>query len=188
MVNLDPRVARTRDAVIATTIAMMTEDGPEAITHQRVAEQAGVARATLYRHWPQPEDLVFEALATIVTTWEFDGPGRLGDELVAEINRWRPELNQPAVRMAFTTVISRALRDPAAAALRDQLIRGIADGLRASIEAGTQRGELKPGLDAEILTAQVMGAMVWRSFVNGEAVTRDFVERIVRAALDGWEL
>jgi AcrR family transcriptional regulator len=166
----------------------MTEAGPEAITHQRVAEHTGVSRPTLYRHWPNPEELVFEALAQIVTTWEFSGPGRLGDELIAEIERRRSELSQPAVRMAFTTVVSRALRDPAAAELRDRLIDGISDSLRESVAAGIARGELHAGLDPEILTAQVMGAMVWRSFVTDGRVSPGFIEQIVREALNGWEI
>jgi AcrR family transcriptional regulator len=167
---------------------MMTEAGPEAITHQRVAEHTGVSRPTLYRHWPNPEELIFEALAQIVMTWEFSGPGRLGDELIAEIKRRRTELNQPSVRMAFTTVISRALWDPAAALLRDRLIDGISSSLRASVAVGIERGELRADLKPEILVAQVMGAMVWRSFVNNERVTSGFIEEIVREALNGWEL
>lgn len=184
----DPRITRTRAAVLEATIELIHDHGPEAVTFQEVARRARVSRATLYRHWPHPDELIFEALAEIVSEWEFSGPGRLGDELIAEIH-WRlSELNQPIVRMAFNAVTSRAPRDRAAARLRDRLVGSIAGSIRKSIEAGVERGELRPGLDAEVLTAQVMGAMVWRSFVMGRNVTRPFVEKVVREALDGWEL
>jgi AcrR family transcriptional regulator len=183
----DPRVTRTRALVVQSTIELIARGGPEAVTFQSVARHAGVSRATLYRHWPHPDELIFEALAEIVSEWEFSGPGRLRDELIAEIDRRRRELNQPLVRMAFNAVISRAPRDPAAARLRDRLVGSIAGSLRESIKAGVARGELEPGLDAEVLTAQVMGAMVWRSFVMGRNVNRDFVERVVGEALRGWE-
>lgn len=184
----DPRVTRTRAAVLEATIELIATEGAEAVTFQEVARRARVGRATLYRHWPHPDELVFEALAEIVSAWEFSGPGRLRDQLIAEIDRRRSELNQPLVRIAFNAVLSRAPRHQAAARLRDRLVGSIAAGLRTSIEAGVERGELRPGLDAEILTAQVMGAMVWRSFVMGRNVTRDFIERVVGEALDGWEL
>jgi AcrR family transcriptional regulator len=174
--------------VLESTIAVIAQDGPEAVTFQSVARHAGVSRATLYRHWPHPDELIFEALAEIVSAWEFSGPGGLRDELIAEIDRRRRELNQPLVRMAFTAVISRAPRDRAAARLRDRLVGSIAGSLRDSITAGVERGELKPGLDAEVLTAEVMGAMVWQSFVLGRNVTREFVERVVDEALRDWEL
>ena len=63
----DPRIARTRAAVLAATIEVIAEDGPGAVTFQTVARRARVSRATLYRHWPHPEELVFEALAEIVS-------------------------------------------------------------------------------------------------------------------------
>jgi len=185
---VDPRIARTRAAVLQATIELIASEGPEAVTFQEVARRARVGRATLYRHWPHPDELIFEALADIVSEWEFTGPGRLREKLVAEIDRRRPELNQPLVRIAFNAVLSRAPRDPAAARLRDSLVGSIAGSLRQSIKTGVERGELRPGLDAEILTAQVIGAMVWRSFVMGRNVTREFVERVVAEALDGWEL
>lgn len=185
--SVDPRVARTRAAVLQATIELIAADGPEAVTFQEVARRARVGRATLYRHWPHPDELIFEALAEIVSGWEFSGPGRLRDNLIAEIDRRRPELNQPLVRIAFTAVLSRAPRDRAAAKLRDSLVGSIADSLRESIDAGVERGELRPGLDAEILTAQVIGAMVWRSFVMGRNVTREFIAQVVGATLDGWE-
>ena len=187
-VSEDPRIARTRAAVLAATIELIAEEGAGAVTFQTVARRARVSRATLYRHWPRPEELVFEALADIVSAWEFSGPGQLGDELIAELDRRRSELNNPLVRIAFNTVITRAPREPAAAELRDRLVGSIAGGLRTSIADRVKRGELKPGLDAEVLTAQVMGPMVWRSFVMGEDVTRPFIREVVREALGPWEL
>ena len=131
------------------------------MSFQAVARDAGVSRATLYRHWPHPDELIFEALAEIVSEWQFSGPGRLREQLISVIDRRRRELNQPLVR--------------------------IADSLRESIEAGVARGELEPGLDADLLAAEVMGAMVWQSFVLGRNVSRGFVEQVVGEALARWE-
>src|SRR5581483_7919249 len=78
----DPRVQRTRAAVLRATIELMAEGGPEAITHQVVARRAGVGRATLYRHWPSAEELVFAALAEIVSGWTFSSSGDLARAIV----------------------------------------------------------------------------------------------------------
>lgn len=184
----DPRIARTRTAVIDATVELIHREGLEAVTFQTVARGAGVGRATLYRHWAGPDELIFDALAEIVSAWEFAGPGRLREQLVREIESRRAELNQPVVRIAFNAICARAPHDPAAARLRDRLVGSIAAGVRRSIEAGVDRGELRPGLDAEVVTAEVFGAMTWQSFVMGRDVTRKFIERIVDHALAGWEL
>jgi AcrR family transcriptional regulator len=184
----DPRIGRTRAAVMAATRELIAAEGAAGVTHQRVAQLARVSRTTLYRYWPTPEDLTLEAIAQIVTRFDFTGPGRLGDELIAELTRRRGEINQPVVRTAFTTVLARALHDPAAAELRDRILGTVTAGLRESVRRGVGRGELRPGLDAGTLVAQIMGALVWRSFYEEREVTEAMIVTIVRSALAGWEL
>ncbi|MHB8696393.1 MAG: TetR/AcrR family transcriptional regulator [Solirubrobacteraceae bacterium] len=173
---------------MAATLELIASDGPAAITHQRIAQLARVSRSTLYRYWPQPEDLLFEALAQIVTRFDFNGPGRLRDELIAELSSRRREINQPVVGTAMAAVLSRASHDPGAAELRDRLHRTLATGLRQSIRRGVERGELRSGLDADTLVAKVFGALAWRSFVETRPVTVAFIESTVIDALAGWEL
>jgi AcrR family transcriptional regulator len=184
----DPRIGRTRAAVMEATLRLIEAEGADAITHQRIAQLARVSRSTLYRYWPQPEDLVVDALAQIVTAFDFTGRGHLRDELIAELKRRRAEINQPVVRTAFTTVMARALHDPAAAELRDRLVANVAKGLKHSVQRGVQRGELRPGLDPHVLTAKVLGTLAWWSFVEARNVTDALIEDVVDGALAGWEL
>ncbi len=44
---------------------LLAREGPDAVTHQRVARQAGVGRATVYRHWPRREQLVLDTMAGV---------------------------------------------------------------------------------------------------------------------------
>lgn len=60
--RLDPRVDRTRRSVMEAVAMLVVDEGAGSVTHQRVAEVSGVGRATLYRHWPTPADLLYEAL------------------------------------------------------------------------------------------------------------------------------
>jgi AcrR family transcriptional regulator len=184
----DPRIGRTRAAVMQATVELIATEGPQAITHQRIAQLSRVSRSTLYRYWPQPEDLLVDALGQIVTSFDFTGPGRLRHELIAELKRRRREINQPVVRTAFTTVMARALHDPAAAALRDRLVKNVAEGLRHSVERGVQRGELRPGLDPHVLTSKVLGSLAWWSFVEARNVTDALIADVVDGALAGWEI
>src|SRR5436189_295389 len=60
----DPRAARSRETILAAAYNLLAREGPGAITHQRVAQQAGVGRATVYRHWAAPDDLLRDVLYT----------------------------------------------------------------------------------------------------------------------------
>ena len=57
--TVDPRQARSRKAMLDAARELLAREGPAAVTHQRVARQAGVGRATVYRHWPRPEQLIY---------------------------------------------------------------------------------------------------------------------------------
>lgn len=49
---------RTRERIVAATVALHQELGPKATTISAVAERAGVQRLTVYRHFPTERDLL----------------------------------------------------------------------------------------------------------------------------------
>ena len=61
----DPRVERTRAAVIEAASDLLVSDGPSAITHANVAAAANVSRTTVYNHWPTQADLVRDTIESL---------------------------------------------------------------------------------------------------------------------------
>ena len=64
---MDPRVIRSRTAVIAATLDLLAERGITATTIEAVAERSGVARTTIYRQWDGQPALVLDAIGTTLT-------------------------------------------------------------------------------------------------------------------------
>src|SRR5436853_514718 len=56
---------RTPAAILTAARMLLVRDGPAGVTHQRVAAEAGVGRATVYRHWPRPEQLLLDVMAGV---------------------------------------------------------------------------------------------------------------------------
>jgi AcrR family transcriptional regulator len=48
-----------RDAILDTTVALVAENGLLSVTMSRVAEKAGIGRATLYKYFPDVEAILF---------------------------------------------------------------------------------------------------------------------------------
>src|SRR5260370_2462582 len=92
-----PRAARRREAILAAAYALLAGEGPGAITHQRVAQQAGVGRATVYRHWAAPEDLLRDVLYTAELPFFATPALPLRSWLHAELRQHADELALPAV-------------------------------------------------------------------------------------------
>ena len=85
----DARVLRTRAEVARTALAVLTEEGSDALTHARVAEIAGFSKTTLYAHWPSRLDLAAAALDIL---GELPSPERTGDlrtDLVDQLTSFR---------------------------------------------------------------------------------------------------
>lgn len=64
--------ATTRERIIDATLTLIAERGLSAVTMVEVAKTAGVARATLYNHYPDVPTILAEA-ATVHNTHAIDG-------------------------------------------------------------------------------------------------------------------
>lgn len=56
--NRDPRVRRSRATVLAAALDLFVQGGPRAVTIEAVSEGSGVAKTTIYRHWPDRAHLL----------------------------------------------------------------------------------------------------------------------------------
>src|SRR6266705_779576 len=103
----DPRAARSREAILAAAYDLLAREGPGAITHQRVAQQAGVGRATIYRHWADPEDLLRDVLYTAKLPF-FAAPALAAAHLIGPL-LYRTTLQAAAVPDRLLTAVIDAV-------------------------------------------------------------------------------
>jgi AcrR family transcriptional regulator len=54
----DPRVARTRAAVLNAGIDLLAERGYPGFTIDAIVARTGIAKTTIYRHWPSRDSLL----------------------------------------------------------------------------------------------------------------------------------
>ena len=179
----DARIAaRTLAAVHEALRSLFAEEGPAALTHQRVAQRAEVGRATIYRHWPRPVDLVTEALTVIDQPVFRSREGALRAWLGGELARFAGELAEPAATQFLATVIGTADQVQAVADLRDDLLRRISAVLRSGLAAG-EAGETARRFDPDELLARLLGPVIFRVSIQQVAVDRAFTDRLVDGAL-----
>src|SRR5271170_4477540 len=183
----DARIAaRTRAAVHEALRSLFAEEGPAALTHQRVAQRAEVGRATIYRHWPRPVDLVTEALSVVDQPVFRSREGSLRAWLGGELARFAADLAQPAATQFLATVIGTADSVQAVADLRNDLLRRISAVLRSGLAAGEAgaAGEAVRRFDPDELLARLLGPVIFRVSIQQAVADRDFIDRLVDAALD----
>ena|SRR5436190_18044124 len=174
--------ARVTDAILEAAAAVLAERGEQA-SMADVATAAGVARATVYRYFPNREPL-FEALGRRAVE---EAGERLEAARLQEVTM--PEAFERAVRALVAigdsfVVVSResARPDPA------EFERRVASPLRGLVERAQSRGEMRNDLPASWLVESFIGIVVSGLQMEPSLGAEDTVAGITSLFLDGARL
>jgi len=176
----DPRAARSREAILAAAYDLLAREGPGAITHQRVAQQAGVGRATVYRHWAAPEDLLRDVLFSAELPFFATPALPLRSWLHAELRQLADELALPAVA-SLAMALMEQTRSGGAGAHPHRHITAITERLAAAFALAVDAGELDTAPDAALAAAHLIGPLVYRTTLQAAAVP----DSLLTAVIDG---
>jgi AcrR family transcriptional regulator len=164
----DPRVERTRAAVIEAAVELLMVDGPSAVTHANVANSANVSRTTAYKHWPTRADLLRSTIEAIGKTTppvtSLTGEVRADLELLFRHVIDDLEDDQRAPLMAI--MMERALHDPTVTAVRDGLIADFEPIFRTIIRSAIDTGDIRRDIDMDIAVASIMGSFLFIRFMS----------------------
>jgi AcrR family transcriptional regulator len=176
----DPRAARSREAILAAAFDLLAREGPGAITHQRVARQAGVGRATVYRHWAAPEDLLRDVLFSAELPFFTTPALPLRPWLHAELRQLADELALPAVA-SLAIALMQQTRPGGAGARPHRHITAITERLAAAFALAVDAGELDKAPDADMAAAHLIGPLVYRTTLQAATVP----DRLLAEVIDG---
>lgn len=173
-----------RAQILDATAELVARDGIAGFRYEEVAELAGVHRASVYRNWPDREELVAEALlqhaedlASIADTGDIHRD--LVDYLVALASGLDTPFGQALVLAVQPTHENPVVRQTVARVLKE---RGAA--MRQRVNLAVDRGEL-PSVDSAFLGEMISGPVHLivnrgiRPFIRTDA------ERIVDVVLAG---
>ena len=174
----DPRAARSREAILAAAYDLLAREGPGAITHQRVAQQAGVGRATVYRHWAAPQDLLRDVLYTAELPFFATPALPLRSWLHAELRQLADALALPAVA-SLAIALMEQTRSGGAGASRHQHVTAITERLAAAFALAVDAGELDTAPDAALAAAHLIGPLVYRTTLQAAAVPDSLLAGVI---------
>lgn len=179
----DPRVLRSRAAVIGAALSLLAERGIAGTTMEAVAERSGVAKTTIYRQWESQSALVLDAFASALRPPADPGTGTLRGDLVELYTGFATALMAgPATGLMFA-LIDAAERDPAFARLHQQEAVSRHAVILEVITCGIKRGELPAGTDPVEVLDMMAGPIFHRRAVSGGDLAPTFAERVVDLVL-----
>ncbi len=186
--GVDPRVARSRAAVLEATLALVAETGIGDTTIDAISERSGVAKTTIYRHWPGKPAIVLDALSQVMAPPPDPDTGNVRDDLVALLMGFIDGLSRGPLAPLLTSMMDAAERDPEVARVHQEEAAARHQVLRDAVVRGIGRGELPAGTDADGVVAQVVGPVVYRRLVAGQDVDAADAVSVVDRALHGFQV
>jgi len=185
----DPRVERSRQAILDATRELLADGDVGSLTVEAVASRSGVAKTTIYRRWRDKWELALDAVMIDMIP-RFEKPVDVGDtrkELLTFINQVvRMQASAP-FGPAMQGLVSQIATDPELARVyRDQVVQPRMDQLAPVIERGIARGDLRPDTDVRLVHELLVGPIFYRLLFSGAPLTRNLGPRIVDAILAGF--
>lgn len=165
--------------VLEAARKLLVEEGPDAVTALRVSEATGIARTTIYRHWPDREDLLRDTLAVEDPEPEVVLTGDTRADLVATLTQMAEQLaRRRGARMMAVAIERSGLRGEAGGHHRE-MVRRRMDPLRQIIESAIESGDLGNSLDINDAVAQLAGPPFFQGVLMRRKVTAGFIAQVV---------
>ncbi|MVU78103.1 TetR family transcriptional regulator [Nocardia sp. ET3-3] len=126
--------AETEEIVLTAALELILTEGAAALTPQRLHGITGVARTTIYRHWPTPRDF----LAALIAVAPHPSPEPTGDavaDLHAEVDSLCDRLRDKPVAAFLRALVTASAADPACAELRHRYVADLLAPFHAAVRA-----------------------------------------------------
>lgn len=176
---LDPRIERSRRVVLEATVGLIAEAGYGAVTIEAVAARSGVAKSTIYRHWPSRLELINDAFHELKPTVPMPTEGTVRDRLIAFLEHVARNIGTSTWSACLPALIDAAEHDPDARALHCRLTVAGRQSLVDLLEEGVGNGELPTGLDLELLAEALFGPILIRRLMLHEPLDPGQVRHLV---------
>ena len=175
----DKRVQRSKEAVLASTYALMSEGGIGGVSMDEVSKRSGVSKTTIYRHWPSRSALLLAACRALGSPPEVPDTGSLKGDLEVLLTDLAEQLGSAKWPTILPSIIDAAERDPELAELHAGLHAGLMIPFLAVTGRAQARGDFPTDQAPAELIASVVGPLFYRRWFSKEPIDSDFVAAVI---------
>lgn len=180
---LDARARRSRAKVLEVTAELLFERGFGGASVDEITRRSGVAKTTIYRHWPTRTDLLRDACSKIGTPQEIPDTGNLQGDLQALVTDLAFLLRTQKWTAVLPSVIDAAERSPDIADMYSGLQAGYVAPFKTVFERAIRRAELPKDADTALLVAELIGPLFYRRWFSREPLTDDFAKGVAERVI-----
>ena len=179
-----PRSLAADEAIRDATLELLATEGYANLTMSGVATQAGVSTATLYRRWTSKLDLVIAVLQARAEERPVPDTGSLRGDCRAILRDVVEASQTTNAGPILPGLVGEIGRNPELAeALRTNLIAPRRAAFVQVLERAAARGELRAGLDHELVIDLLIGPLYHRLLMTGAPVDDRAADALARLVI-----
>jgi AcrR family transcriptional regulator len=181
-----PRSEQAEQAIIEATLDLFAEQGFEGVCVELVAARAGVGKATIYRRWPNKEELLLAALGSLKSPMPEPKGACVRDDLIAMVEVMCADKADPRKARRYALLLGEGEKYPRLMArYKETVVEPRRDVMRTVIRRGIETGELRPDTDVEVAVLALTGAVMAQEKSVDRTFDGDFATRVVDGLLLG---
>jgi AcrR family transcriptional regulator len=181
-----PRSESARVAILQTTLKLLGTNGFPDLTIEDVAAQAGVAKATVYRWWPNKAALITDAFASSATRkLHFPNTGSVFKDMSSQMRQVVKIFRSRRGRILAAILAAGQSDSDVIRAFRERFMRPRRGEAYATLARAIERGELPGELDMDLLLDALYGPIYMRFLIGHDKMTPAFVDKLCKLVLTG---
>ncbi|ARF55025.1 TetR/AcrR family transcriptional regulator [Streptomyces gilvosporeus] len=187
-----PRSAAADSAIIEAVLRLIEEGAAIGeLSMERIAREAGVGKATVYRRWPGKHALMLDVMRSLDTPPPVLEGASVRDDLVALLEFLRRRGLAKRNSALLRTVVSHVQAHPELwAEYHETVVRARNEALLRVLRRGMASGEIRSDRDAETLADLFVGPMLARAILHEwrelpEGLAADIVDTVLEGVRPG---
>lgn len=179
-----PRSEAAEKAILDATLRLLAELGYGGLTMDKVAAEAKVSKATMYRRWPSKVHLVITAFSQLP---ELPCPdtGNLKQDLTEVLGSFLLITQNTSLAGVLPTLAGERARSPELAEYLDEATRQRREPVKTVLERAVKRGDLPAATDIELAIDLIMSPLVMRIFFTNNPANLRFLQQVIDSTLKG---
>lgn len=178
--STDPRVQRSREAILAAAVEVLSERGFEGATIEAIVARSGVAKTTVYRQWSNRRELLMSAIESVVPRAAGSDTGSLLGDLKSFVRDLVVVLNTDPTGKIVPALIAAAEGDAEIARLLAEFTAGRRQPIETALARAAERGDQQATThDSDTLATLLLGPLFYQRLLSRRALTVEFAETIV---------
>jgi len=168
---------------VSAVLTVLRRSGYRSVTIEGIARDVQRARTSIYRRWPSKRHLVAYAVISELGDNPAPDTGSLQRDLEAAVKTLWSAFGGPLGQALGGLVGEMAQDAELATTIREEVLASRRQSIRAAFARALERGEIRDGLDIELVLDMLTAPFYYRALFKHAPITKQTTTEVVNYVL-----